>query len=112
MPVFRLSFHGQGKIYELYARSVTQSDIYGFIEVSDIIFGERSEILVDPTEERLKGEFAGVKTTYIPVYSIIRIDEVEKPGTNKVMPDKGSEGTKVTPFPLSAFSPSQEPDKR
>ncbi len=73
----------------------------GFIEIGDIIFGERSKLLVDPAEEKLKSEFGGVKNTYIPHHAIIRIDEVEKEGKNMIY---DSEGATVSTFPGSQFS--------
>lgn len=95
--VYRILFHNQGSIYELYARNVAQSAMYAFVEVEGLLFGERSTVLVDPTEERLKAEFSGVKRTYVPLQSVIRIDEVERAGPNKILP--GGEG-KVTTLPL------------
>ncbi|AOV17972.1 hypothetical protein BJI67_13700 [Acidihalobacter aeolianus] len=101
--IYRIVFHNQGSVYELYARKVAQSGMYAFLEVEDIIFGERSAVLVDPTEERLKAEFAGVKRTYVPLQSVVRIDEVEKVGTNRILAEGGSSGGgKVTAFPMPA----------
>jgi hypothetical protein len=98
--IYRITFVSQGNVYELYARGVTSSSLYAFVEISDIIFGERSEILVDPSEEKLKSEFEGVKRTYVPMHAVIRIDEVAKEGQNRIV-SKGEGGT-VTPFPLPA----------
>ncbi len=44
------------------------------------MFGERSTVVVDPTEERIKAEFNEVKRTYLPMHSVLRIDEVKKQG--------------------------------
>ncbi len=96
--IYRISFYNQAQIYELHARSVVQSNMYAFVEVSDIIFGERSSIVVDPSEERLKSEFEGVKTSYIPLQAIIRIDEVVREGTNRII-ETDSRPNTVTPFP-------------
>jgi len=41
-PTFRIQFHNNNKIYELYAHEVGQSHMGGFIEISEIIFGELS----------------------------------------------------------------------
>ena len=49
-------------------------------------------------EERLKSEFEGVTRTYVPLQSVIRIDEVAREGTNKIIAADGQPGT-VTPFP-------------
>lgn len=99
--VYKVVFFNQGKVYELHARGVGQSAMYGFVEVSGLLFGERSGVLVDPAEERLKAEFEGVRRTYVPIHSIVRIDEVEKEGVNKIIPV--ADGDKVMPFPVPAY---------
>jgi hypothetical protein len=96
--IYRIAFYNQGDIYELHAREVHQSNLYAFVEIKDIIFGERSSVVVDPAEERLKSEFDGVTRTYIPLQSVIRIDEVEREGTNKIIATDAKQGS-VTPFP-------------
>jgi hypothetical protein len=83
--VFRIFFTSQGKGYEIYARKVSQGDLYGFVEIEEIVFGERSTIVVDPGEEALKSEFSSVKRLLVPYHSIGRIDEVEKEGQAKVI---------------------------
>jgi hypothetical protein len=103
-PVYRIQFLSQGSLYEIHARKVSQGALYTFVEVEDIIFGERSQVVLDPSEERLKSEFAGVKRTYIPLHAVVRIDEVEKEGANKIVP-AGGEAAKVMPFPLAVPPP-------
>jgi len=98
-PVYKVIFHNQGKIYELHARSVDQGAMYAFVEIADIIFGEHTELVVDPTEEKLKAEFAGVKRTFVPLHSIIRIDEVSEQGANKIV--EADSGGNITPFPVA-----------
>ena len=95
-PIFRVLFVNKGNNYEIYAKNVQQGFIYGFIEVEEILFSNRSSLVVDPSEEKLKSEFEGVYRTQIPMHSVIRIDEVEKQGTAKI-----SDASKnvVTPFP-------------
>src|SRR5210317_1008818 len=90
--IYRISFYNQGDIYELHARDIHQGNMYAFLEVEDIIFGERSAIVVDPSEEKLKSEFEGVNRTYIPLQAIIRIDEVEREGVNKIIALEGNGG--------------------
>lgn len=99
---FRVQFHNSGKIYEIYAHEVSQSHMAGFIEIGQMIFGEQSKLLIDPSEEKLKTEFANVKHTYIPHHSIIRIDEVERCGKNRIL---DSDGSTVTSFPGSTVVP-------
>ena len=45
-PIYKVIFQNQGKVYEVYARQIFQSDMWGFIEIEEFIFGERSQILV------------------------------------------------------------------
>ncbi len=103
-PVYRVQFHNQGNVYELFARHVSHGEMYGFVEIAGIIFGERSAVLVDPSEEKLKTEFEGVKRTFVPVHAVIRVDEVAREGTNKVIAT--SEGGKVAQFPMPVYPPS------
>ena len=107
--IYRVIFHNQGSVYELYARSVSQGELYTFVEVEGIIFGERGGVLVDPSEERLKSEFAGVARTYIPLPAVVRIDEVEKEGVNKILPAAAPQGN-VMPFPVPPI-PGGKPAK-
>ncbi len=110
-PIYRVLFQNQGNLYELYARKVSQGALFAFVEVEDILFGNRGGILVDPSEERLKTEFAGVRRTYIPLSSMVRIDEVEKEGTNKIVALASPQGN-VTPFPLPPAPPGNKPGRR
>ncbi len=95
--IFKVLFHNQGQVYEVYARNIYQSDLYGFVEIEDYTFGTRSQMLIDPAEDRLRNEFEGVQRSFIPMHAIVRIDEVEKEGVAKITDSKGE---KVTPFPM------------
>ena len=106
--IFRIIFHNQGSIYEVYAHEVSQGGMYAFVEVGDITFGERSKVVVDPSDEKLKSEFAGVKRTYIPLHAIVRIDEVEKEGQAKIHPGGESKGGNVAPFPMPMKPPAAD----
>ena len=101
-PIYKVIFYNQGQIFEIYARQIYQSDLYGFIEIEDVVFGERTKLVVDPSEEKLKSEFEGVNRTYLPMHSIVRIDEVSKEGVAKISEAKGNN---IAPFPMPAFTP-------
>lgn len=101
-PIYRVVFLNQAEIYEIYVKNIYQSDLYGFIEIEGFLFGERSQVVVDPSEERLKTQFNEVTRSYIPMHAIIRIDEVEKEGVGKIVELKGE---KVTLFPLFPMGP-------
>jgi hypothetical protein len=105
--VFRIFFTSQGKGYEIYARKVHQGEIYGFVEIEEIVFGERSAIVVDPNEEALKNEFASVKRLLVPYHAIGRIDEVEKEGQAKVIALTTSKTETVANPPLPPAKPGK-----
>lgn len=95
--IYRVLFHNQGQIYEVYAQAIYQSELYGFIEIEDYIFGKRSQMVIDPSEDKLRSEFDGVQRSFVPMHAVIRIDEVEKEGIAKI---KEASGDKITPFPV------------
>jgi len=100
--IFRVLFVNQGKVYEVYARRVNHGELFGFIEIEELLFGERSSVVLDPSEERIKGEFEGVKRTFLPLHSVLRIDEVKKQGMSKITTLEG--GSNVSQFPLPVYS--------
>lgn len=107
--IFKVLFMSQGKVFEIYARKVGHGQMFGFIEVEELIFGEKSTVLVDPSEEKIQSEFAGVKRTYLPLHCVIRIDEVRKSGVAKVT---AADGTNVTQFPFPVYTPPGGPGTR
>lgn len=106
--IFKVLFVNQGKVYEIYARKVSHGELFGFIEVEELVFGERSSVVVDPAEERIKTEFSGVKRSFLPLHSVLRIDEVKKQGVSKITALEG--GNNIAQFPVPLYSaPSGEP---
>jgi len=95
--VYKIKFIQLGEIYEVFARHIYQSEMYGFIEVEEYIFNRDKQLVVDPTSEKLKNEFLNVERSYIPLNSIIRIDEVDELGEAKITENKGQ----VSPFPIN-----------
>lgn len=112
--MYRVIFQNQGKVYEVYAKRVTQGDLYGFIAVEGITFGEKSSVVIDPGEERLKAEFEGVQLTHVPMHAVIRIDEVAKQGVAKIV-SLGGKAEDVASFarqitPIGDVPPRGKPD--
>jgi len=64
------------KIQTLHASVLNPSSFLGLIEVSDIVFIEQSDIIIAPDDGKLQAKFKNVERSYIPLNSIIRIDEV------------------------------------
>ena len=102
--LYKVTFLNQGQVYEIYAKRVTQGGLLGFIEVEGLVFGEKTRVVVDPTEERLQREFAGVKRCYLPMHSVVRVDEVEKQGPSRITEAAKSN---VTAFPVPYFRPGR-----
>lgn len=101
--IFKVIFVLQGKVWEVYAKKVSHGGaLFGFVEVEDFIFGERSSVVLDPTEEKIKAEFQGVKRTFLPMHSVLRIDEVRKQGVSKIT---AFEGGNVAQFPMPTLLP-------
>ena len=100
--LYKITFTNQGKLYEVYDKSVSNSNLLGFIEIESLVFGEKTSLVVDPSEEKIKTEFEGVKRTYIPMHSVLRIDEVDKEGVSKI---SKAEGNNVTQLPNTVFVP-------
>ena len=99
--LYKVIFMSQGQVYEIYARNVSHGDLFGFVAVEKLVFGERTTVVVDPSEEKIKTEFENVRRTYLPMHSIVRIDEVDKQGASKVSKIEGN----ITQFPVPIYTP-------
>ena len=99
--MYRVRFISQDKVFEIYAKECFQGDMYGFVVLQNLVFDSKTSMVVDPSEEKLKSEFDGVRRTIIPMHSVIRIDEVEKKGTAKIV-DLDSN---VAKFPSPIYTP-------
>jgi hypothetical protein len=97
--LYKITFFNAGKVYELYARRVGSSSLWGFTEVAELVFDVHEGLVVDPTEERLRDEFGGTKVLHLPMQSIVRIEEVERKGASAIRDATTGEKV-VTPFPL------------
>jgi hypothetical protein len=99
--LFRIQFIANGERYELYVREVCQGSMFGFIEIGDFVWDTHTSLVLDPSHEKLKDEFADVTRTYVPMHSVLRIDEVKKQGTSKIT----ALSDKVTAFPTPIYTP-------
>lgn len=97
--LYKVSFLSNGKLYELHARSVAPSEVWGFTAISELVFDAPGDSLViDPTEERLREEFANTRVLHLPLHTIARIEEVKVRAQLSIR--EAASGEKVTLFPL------------
>ncbi len=108
--LYRVAFLNQGRLYELYARQVSHGEMLGFVEIEGLVFGARGKIVVDPSEEQLEKEFAGVKRCFVPLHAVVRIDEVEKQGPARILEASGA-ASNLAPFPLPLVRREPPPTK-
>lgn len=97
--LYKVTFFNAGKIYELYARHVGASHLWGFTEIGELVFDVHEGVVIDPTEERLRDEFSATKSLHLPMQSVVRVEEVERKGQSAIR-DAASGEKVVTPFPI------------
>jgi hypothetical protein len=104
--MFKVTFLNQGKVYELYARRVAASALWGYTEIADLVFDPPGAgLVVDPTEERLRDEFKDTRVLHLPMHAVVRVEEVERRGTLAIRDSES--GEKIMPFPLMPPGKSQ-----
>ena len=103
---YKVIFHNRGQIYEIFATSVSQGGLMGFIEIEGLLFGQTTQVVVDPSEERLRNEFQGVQRIYVPMHAVVRIDQVEKEGHSRISQRSDSESN-LMPFP-AIYKPGED----
>ena len=105
--IYRIIFSHEEKTYEIYVKYISEESLMGFIEIEEFIFTQSTSLVVDPSEEKLKLEFQGVKRSYIPIHRILRIDEMEKQGAAKIK-DSALKKDNVHHFPSIFKKPIKE----
>jgi len=93
-PLYKVTFHNAGRIYELYARKVASGALWGFTEVSELVFDVHDGMVIDPTEERLRDEFAG----YFQRYDVLLAPVTPFPATKHGLDDVIVDGKAWSPF--------------
>jgi len=99
--LYRVTFLSHGKVYTLYAKDVDSGRLWGFIEVSGLLFDVHEGLVIDPGEERLREEFGHTQRLHLPIQTVMRVEEVEKKGQSLIR-DASTGERVVTPFPLPA----------
>ncbi|HVI24932.1 MAG TPA: DUF1820 family protein [Xanthomonadaceae bacterium] len=99
--LYKVTFLNHGKVYALYARRVGSGALWGFVEVSELVFDVNTGVVVDPAEERLRDEFGATRVLHLPMQAVLRVEEVDRKGQSAIR-DAATGETVVTPFPLPA----------
>lgn len=108
--LYRVTFQQDGKVYEVYARYISEETLMGFLEIEELVFDDtRSSVVVDPQEEKLRQEFKGVKRSYVPIHLVLRVDQVTDKGVSKVRHSES--GSNVSPFPGAFIQAGIREDK-
>ncbi len=94
--LYKIIYKDQDKIYEIYAKEISECEIFGFVEAEGIVFGKVTN--PDSAGAQLKNEFRTVHRTYIPHSSVIRMDLVEERGVATIR-DVTKGETNVRAFP-------------
>jgi len=75
--LFKVVFIDEDKtIQTIHSLKLNPSSFLGLVEISDIVFIGRSEIIISPDDGKMKAKFKNVERSYIPLNSIVRIDEL------------------------------------
>jgi hypothetical protein len=102
--LYKVVFTQGEKVYEVYAKYISEETLMGFIEVDELIFSDANSIVLDTSEEKLRLEFKDVKRSYIPMHTILRIDEVRQQGAAKIK-DKEGKSSNVSHISGAGFNP-------
>ena len=102
-PLFRVQFISNGERYEVYVREVSQGGLFGFVEIGDFVWDTHTNLVLDPSHEKLKDEFSDVVSTFVPMHNVLRIDEVKKEGLAKI----SELSDKVMAFPSPIYTPKK-----
>ncbi len=72
--IYRVQFKTGNRSYSLLARSVGESELFGFIEVADLLFEDQQRLIISPEDDALRKEFSQANFICIPHQHILRID--------------------------------------
>ena len=98
--LYRVQFICHNERYEVYVREVSQGQLFGFIEIANFVWDTHTALIVDPSHEKLKSEFADVSRTLVPMHHVLRIDQVRKQGAARIT----ELGNNVASFPSPIYT--------
>ncbi|MDI9347787.1 MAG: DUF1820 family protein [Methylacidiphilales bacterium] len=85
--IYRIKFKTEDSVYELFAHNFYQADLFGFVVIEGITFTEfQSDIIANPSEEKLREEFKFTEKLFLPLHSILRVEQVSNNGLARIVP--------------------------
>ena len=99
--LFKVVFLQHDELHEVYARSVSESSMMHFIEVEALVLdapvSSQSGSLPPSSEARLRSTYADVQRIYLPIQTVLRIEEGHHVGTANIHSiEPGAQEAKVT----------------
>ena len=77
---FKVLFSQMDRLYIIYSYGISEETLVGFIEVDEVVAIEQvisEKVSADTSAyEAILNQYDGVKRSYIPMHTIIRIDEI------------------------------------
>ena len=107
-PLYKVKFIQQEVVVELIAKYISEESLMGFIEIEDIIFPGSGEPFA--TDEKYREEFFGIERCYLPLHTLLRIDELST-ATEKVVGEVKYKKNNVRRIPLRNPPPNNNPDE-
>ena len=92
MSIYRVHFMWKDKARTIEARGLDMTHPY-FVSITELLFPERSTVIIDPNDDELRREFGEAHHIMIPFQSVQLIEELSKNETE-------SDG-KVIPFSVA-----------
>ena len=74
MSVYKVHFTWKKKEISLTARSLDMTHPY-FVSIKDLIFSDKKNLIIDPTEDDIRNRFGEVEHIMIPFQSVTFIEE-------------------------------------
>ena len=91
--IYRILFNQGNDVYEIYSRYVCEETLMGFIEIEELVFptahaNKSEKAKSNKSLDTLRQEFTNVKRCYVPVHSVLRIDEINQHITDQIQLSK------------------------
>ncbi len=94
MTIYRVHFTWQEKEYALKATSLDMTHPY-FVAIKDLVLPQEKSYLINPADDEIRKNFAGVRQLMLPFQSISLIEEYPQ-DPDQSSHDSGSQGKVIS----------------